>query len=70
MTSHSLNYSVHDGSHWLIGCASTLLAVSVPDSLLNYAGKLVFAVLTAVISSLVSRYVMKRLERRLPQGKP
>jgi hypothetical protein len=47
-----------------IGCAATAIAVSVPDTVLSLVGKVLFAVFTAALSSLVSYAVTKWLKAR------
>jgi hypothetical protein len=49
--------------HLTVGLSSTLLAVVVPPTLLDYAGKLIFAVLTAIVTTIVSALVAQKMAR-------
>jgi hypothetical protein len=47
--------------HVSIGAFSTLLAVTAPDWLLDYGGKVLFAVVTAVVTSTISALISRKL---------
>lgn len=61
--SRGVNFSVE--SHSIhIGLGSTLVALSVPDTLLSLAGRFVFALITAVATSLISRLITDTFKRK------
>jgi hypothetical protein len=47
-----------------IGLASTLFASVIPDTMLNMAGRFVFALFTAVAASLISRLVTDTFRKK------
>jgi hypothetical protein len=48
----------------VIGSTATFAAVLLPDALLSYGGKLVFALVTAALTSVVSTLISNRLRKR------
>lgn len=53
-----------EGQDHVIGGTATFLAVTMPDSWLNYAGKFLFAVVVATVSSLISGYIRSRWSKK------
>lgn len=49
-----LNWNVNSQPHATISCLATIAAISLPETLVTYGGKLLFALLTAALTSLVS----------------
>jgi hypothetical protein len=47
-----------------IGSASTTLALAIPDTLLAYGGKLIFALFTAVIATVISELIKSFMRKR------
>ena len=57
-----LKYSVK--IDFAIGSTAAVVATAIPDVLLNYSGKFVFAILTAIFTSVVSSAVRSWFESR------
>jgi hypothetical protein len=47
-----------------IGSTSAVMATAIPDAVLAYSGKFLFAIVTSVLASLVSAVVRAWLEKR------
>lgn len=56
-----INSRVHH--HVEIGLGSTLVASALPDSLLTYGDKFLFALFTAVCTSVISALIQNRLRK-------